>query len=103
MVRVWYEPPPYGPGTHLNRASYGIGESVTAPWLVKLAKMHPAVSIGGVVVVSSVLCWLPLMNPKLPFTMSPEYEAASLAYMRYHNMNPIFGPSSKAARAADSH
>mmetsp|Transcript_4107 Transcript_4107/g.8868 ORF Transcript_4107/g.8868 Transcript_4107/m.8868 type:complete len:81 (+) Transcript_4107:61-303(+) len=37
----------------------------------------------------------------LPFTLSPEYLAAQRAYMRYHNMNPIFGISSKEARAAD--
>ena len=37
----------------------------------------------------------------LPFTISPEYMAAQRAYMRYHNMNPIFGISSKEARAAD--
>lgn len=35
------------------------------------------------------------VNQKLPFTMEPEYQAASRAYMRYHNMNPIFGISSK--------
>ena len=31
----------------------------------------------------------------LPFTLSPEYLAAQRAYMRYHNMNPIFGISSR--------
>ncbi len=31
----------------------------------------------------------------LPFTISPEYQAAQRAYMRYHNMNPIFGISSR--------
>lgn len=36
-----------------------------------------------------------LVNQKLPHTMSPEYQAATRAYMRYHNMNPIFGVSSK--------
>ena len=35
------------------------------------------------------------VNPKLPFSMDPEYQAAQRAYMRYHNMNPIFGISSK--------
>jgi Cytochrome c oxidase subunit IV len=35
------------------------------------------------------------VNPKLPFSMDPEYQAASRAYMRYHNMDPIFGISSK--------
>jgi len=37
----------------------------------------------------------------LPSTMNPEHVAAQRAYMRYHNMNPIFGISSKRARAAD--
>ena len=36
-----------------------------------------------------------VVNPKLPFTMDPEYQAANRAYMRYHNMDPIFGISSK--------
>ena len=31
----------------------------------------------------------------MPFSMDPEYQAAQRAYMRYHNMNPIFGISSK--------
>jgi Cytochrome c oxidase subunit IV len=37
----------------------------------------------------------------LPVTMNPEHVAAQRAYMRYHNMNPIFGISSKRARSAD--
>jgi hypothetical protein len=41
------------------------------------------------------------VNQKLPFSMDPEYQAAQRAYMRYHNMNPIFGISSKKARAMD--
>ena len=30
--------------------------------------------------------------------MEPEYQAAQRAYMRYHNMNPISGISSKYVR-----
>ena len=42
------------------------------------------------------------VSPKnLPGTLNPEYLAAQRAYMRYHNMNPIYGTSSKRARAAD--
>ena len=42
------------------------------------------------------LCYIPLINQTgLPSTMSPEHVAAQRAYMRYHNMNPIFGTSSK--------
>lgn len=33
--------------------------------------------------------------------MNAEHVAAQRAYMRYHNMNPIFGVSSKQSRAAD--
>ena len=36
-----------------------------------------------------------IREKNLPFTMSPEYQAAQRAYQRYHNMNPIFGISSK--------
>ena len=36
-----------------------------------------------------------LVGQKLPYTLSPEYLAAQRAYMRYHNMNPIWGISSK--------
>ena len=31
----------------------------------------------------------------MPLTMNPEHQAAQRAYMRYHNMNPIFGISSR--------
>lgn len=40
-------------------------------------------------------------NQKLPHTMDPEYQAATRAYMRYHNMNPIFGISSQRQRNID--
>jgi hypothetical protein len=43
----------------------------------------------------------PVNQKNLPLTMNPEHVAAQRAYMRYHNMNPIFGVSSKQARAAD--
>jgi hypothetical protein len=49
-----------------------------------------------------VISYIPVMGHKLPFSMSPEYQAAQRAYMRYHNMNPIFGISSKQARATQS-
>lgn len=42
------------------------------------------------------------VNPKnLPQTMNAEHVAAQRAYMRYHNMNPIHGVSSKQSRSAD--
>mmetsp|Transcript_3374 Transcript_3374/g.8731 ORF Transcript_3374/g.8731 Transcript_3374/m.8731 type:complete len:91 (+) Transcript_3374:101-373(+) len=52
----------------------------------------------------TILGYVPLLwQSKLPFTFSPEYIAANRAYMRYHNMNPIWGISSKQAREADAH
>mmetsp|Transcript_11906 Transcript_11906/g.32768 ORF Transcript_11906/g.32768 Transcript_11906/m.32768 type:complete len:106 (-) Transcript_11906:1228-1545(-) len=102
MVRVWYEPPPYGPRTHLNRPSPYYMETEAMPTLLKrLSKARPMVSVGLPVLAISVLCYIPLMNQKLPVTMNPEYQAAQRAYMRYHNMNPIYGISSKQSRAAD--
>ena len=41
MVKVWYEPPPYGPRTSLNRPSYGTGNDLGPKWVVKLSKMPP--------------------------------------------------------------
>jgi succinate dehydrogenase/fumarate reductase cytochrome b subunit len=48
------------------------------------------------------LSYIPVANHSLPFSMDPEYQAAQRAYMRYHNQNPIFGISSKKARATAS-
>mmetsp|Transcript_5961 Transcript_5961/g.8681 ORF Transcript_5961/g.8681 Transcript_5961/m.8681 type:complete len:104 (-) Transcript_5961:105-416(-) len=102
MVKVWYEPPPYGPRTSLMRPAYGLGKGTDAPgWVKALSRMPKWQAIGGTVTLFSMLAWLPLLNAKLPYTMSPEYLAAQRAYMRYHNMNPIYGISSKKARAAD--
>jgi hypothetical protein len=39
MVKVWYEPPPYGPRTSLNRPSYGNGNDLGPKWVVRLSKM----------------------------------------------------------------
>mmetsp|Transcript_32220 Transcript_32220/g.59257 ORF Transcript_32220/g.59257 Transcript_32220/m.59257 type:complete len:104 (-) Transcript_32220:237-548(-) len=103
MVKVWYEPPPYGVGTTLNRPSYGLGAE-NRQWLIRLSKMPSWQVVGGACAVFVVAGYIPTMfQEKLPFTMSPEYVAANRAYMRYHNMNPIWGISSKKAREADAH
>lgn len=94
MVKVKYVPPPYGPRTHLAAAPYGPG--VTTPWIVKLSKMPPGRVIGGAIAASMVVCAIPqLCFEEIPLTCKAEYQAASRAYMRYHNMNPIWGISSK--------
>uniref|UniRef100_A0A7S2A688 Uncharacterized protein n=1 Tax=Trieres chinensis TaxID=1514140 RepID=A0A7S2A688_TRICV len=101
MVKVWYTPPPYGPGTSLNRPGYGLGGPA---WVRQLSKMPQVPVIAGAIGIVGCLAYIPIaMHEKLPHTMSPEYEAATRAYMRYHNMNPIWGISSKEAREADGH
>eukprot|EP00934_Nitzschia_sp_Nitz4_P004887 Nitzschia sp. Nitz4//scaffold94_size78252//50625//51015//NITZ4_005473-RA/size78252-augustus-gene-0.73-mRNA-1//-1//CDS//3329560395//4877//frame0 len=102
MVRVFYEPPPGGPRTHLNRGPY-FTEGLTEPiFIKKLQKMPPSKVIIPFVGTVAALCYIPLMFPKnMPVTLNPEHQAAQRAYMRYHNMNPITGISSKQARAAD--
>lgn len=95
MVKIHYVPPPFGPMTSLGRPPYGAG--TTNPFLSKLAKMNPTkVTVAGVLV-SMVLAYIPcyIFDKPYPRSMSPDYEAATRAYMRYHNMNPISGISSK--------
>jgi len=102
MVKVWYQPPPYGPRTDLNRPAYGIGKDVGPRWVVAISKMPATPVILGFISVFACIAYIPVMGQKLPFTLSPEYIAAQRAYMRYHNMNPIFGASSKESRDAGS-
>lgn len=62
MVRVWYEPPPFGPGTDLNRSPYGVqGGGTYRAALEKLSRMknQPALMAGGVLF-SLVVCYIPL-------------------------------------------
>ena len=103
MVKVWYEPPPYGPGTSLNRPAYGV--STQNQLVQSLSRRPQPMLIAGACAAFAALAYIPVMvreaRQGLPFTISPEYQAAQRAYMRYHNMNPIFGISSKSARAAD--
>mmetsp|Transcript_948 Transcript_948/g.2198 ORF Transcript_948/g.2198 Transcript_948/m.2198 type:complete len:108 (+) Transcript_948:72-395(+) len=104
MVKVFYEPPPYGPGSALNRPAYGI-QSGGSALIQQLSRRPPNMLIAGACAGMVALAYIPIMvreaRQGLPFTLSPEYQAATRAYMRYHNMNPIFGISSKSARAAD--
>lgn len=101
-LTVWYEPPPGGPRTHLNRGSYYVECSRTPEFISKMSKARPITVIVPAVVAICTMCYVPLIGQKgLPITLSPDHVAAQRAYMRYHNMNPIFGISSKRARAAD--
>jgi len=102
MVKVFYEPPPYGPRTSLNRPPYGNDGGTTPRWVTRLNKMPHGRVVAGFSLGFLCVAYIPLLWIKLPYTLSPEYLAAQRAYMRYHNMNPIFGISSKQARSADA-
>ena len=60
MVRVWYEPPPGGPRTHLNRGSYYVESATTPMFMRKLQRMNPTVAIGAGVTAIAALCYIPL-------------------------------------------
>jgi hypothetical protein len=51
MVRVWYEPPPFGVGTDLNRSPYGVqGGGTSRAFLERMSRMkQPYLMAGGVV------------------------------------------------------
>ena len=62
MVRVWYEPPPFGPGTDLNRSGYGVqGGGTGRSMLEKVSRMknQPALMAGGVLA-ALVICYIPV-------------------------------------------
>jgi hypothetical protein len=60
MVRVWYEPPPGGPRSHLNRGSYFVDNARTPAFVRKLQLMKPAAVIVPAIALISVLCYIPV-------------------------------------------
>jgi hypothetical protein len=60
MVRVWYEPPPGGPRTHLNRGGYYAENSATPAFIKKMAKAKPYSVIMPTVGAMVALCYVPL-------------------------------------------
>ncbi len=60
MVKVWYQPPPYGPRTALNRPSYGNGGDIGPRWVVQLSKMPPGRVIGGAIALVATIAYIPL-------------------------------------------
>ena len=57
MVRVIYQPPPFGPRTSLSSGAYGPG--VTTPSVVRLSKMPQGQVIVGAIGLTMVVCSIP--------------------------------------------
>lgn len=60
MVRVWYEPPPSGPRSHLNRGSTYIETKAMFPFLKRMSKARPLYVITGSFSIIACLCYIPL-------------------------------------------
>ena len=60
MVKVWYQPPPFGPRTALNRPSYATGVELGPRWVQQLQKMPPARVICAFIAGASAIAYIPL-------------------------------------------
>lgn len=65
MVKVWYQPPPYGPRTALNRPGYGNGGDLGPRWVVQLSKMPPGRVICGFIAAASAIAYIPLSEYRI--------------------------------------
>lgn len=64
-IRLFYQPPPYGIGTDLNRTGYGIGGGgLVKPLLERASRMPQMVAIGVPCLVITMLCYIPLSKYK---------------------------------------
>ena len=59
MVKVWYEPPPYGPGTSLNRPTYGLGNQRTQ-LVQQLSRRPPFMVVSGAIVTFMAIAYIPI-------------------------------------------
>ena len=60
MVKVWYQPPPYGPRTSLNRPAYGNANDAGPRWIAAISKMPRGRVITGFVASFCALAYVPL-------------------------------------------
>ena len=79
MVKIWYEPPPYGPRTTLNRPSYGNAGDAGARWVAAISKMPPGRVICGFVAAFVAVAYVPLSKYFYGVVRTVCTEGASLA------------------------
>lgn len=61
MVRVWYEPPPFGPTTDLNRSGYGVkGGGISRSLVEYLSKKPQGVAMAVPLFGLIALCYIPV-------------------------------------------
>jgi hypothetical protein len=66
MVRVFYEPPPRGPRTNLNRGGYYTESALMPNFLKRWSKASPMFGIAAPVISIICLCYLPLSKYLFP-------------------------------------
>ena len=60
MVKVWYQPPPGGPRTTLNRGGYYVESARTPAFITKLNKARPITVIVPAIAAIAAMCYIPL-------------------------------------------
>jgi hypothetical protein len=71
MVRVFYEPPPGGPRSNLNRGGHYYESSMMPTFLKKWSKARPMIGIGAPVIGIIMLCYVPLSKYLFPNEVPP--------------------------------
>jgi hypothetical protein len=82
MVKVWYEPPPGGPRTHLNRGGYYVESARTPAFMTKLSKAKPITVVVPAIAAIAALCYVPLSKYSAINTIVPLFRERSKEMQR---------------------